>query len=327
VYRNRPVSGLARSIAAVLLCGFALLAAMGDAARAQESPEVEKLRLLSLEQVNKARAESKLPPLQIDKKSNEAARIHALDMLKRGFFDHNSPEGKTVQDRFLKAGGSRWKLVAENLATCTGCEMNAATVEDFHRGWMKSKGHRENILRKGVTQFGFSIVAQAGRPIYAVQVFNGPGLPNGLAANEQAKRLSDAEIVAKALELLNKERKQNGRPAFAESPALTKAARGLLTPKSLDDFSLAQINKFRDRLPAAERAEWQSISVMAAACGGCGGEATDIDVRGFVRQWMADPKNKAAFLNPASTHLGFALAASGEGKKVALSVLGRKHPK
>jgi uncharacterized protein YkwD len=324
VHQNFPVRiAIRRAIGAAIL----FFIAVREPALAQESAGLEKLRVLSLELVNKSRMEHKLPPLQIDKKANEAARVHAADMLKRGFFDHNSPEGKTVGDRFVKAGGSRWRLTAENIARCTGCEPDAARLEEFHRGWMNSNGHRENILRKGMTQFGFAIVAAPGRPVYAVQIFNGPGLPNGLGPNEQPKRLSDAEVVTKALELLNKERKQNGRPAFVESPALTKAARALLPQKSLENFSLAQINKIRDRLPAAERGGWQGLTTLAIACGGCGGEPTDIDVRSFVRQWLADPKNKERMLNPATTHLGFALAANGNGKKVALSVLGERQAK
>jgi uncharacterized protein YkwD len=314
-----------RAIASLMVC--ALLAATHRPALAQDNAETEKLRALALELVNKSRAEQKLPPLQLAKDANEAARAHAVDMLKRGFFDHNTPEGKTPQDRFIKAGGSRWRQSAENIAFCTGCTPDAARLEEFHRGWMNSKGHRENILRKGLTQFGFAFAAAPGRPVYAVQTFNGPGLPNGLGPNEQAKRVSDAEAAAKALELLNKERKQNGLPAFAESPVLSKAARALLPAKSLDDFSMAQLNKFKDKLPAAERADWQGLTMLAITCGGCGGEPTDIDVRYFIRQWLADPKNKERMLNPDNTHLGFALAANGNGKKVALSVLGKKQPK
>lgn len=311
--------------ASLMVC--ALLAAAHRPALAQDNAEVEKLRALALELVNKSRAAQKLPPLQIAREANEAARAHAADMLKRGFFDHNSPEGKTIQDRFVKAGGSpRW-LTTENIARCTGCAPDAARLEEFHRGWMNSKDHRANILRKGMTQFGFAIVAAPGRPVYAVQTFNGPGLPSGLGPNEQPKRLSDAEVAAKALELLNKERKQNGLPALVQSLALSKAARALLPAKSLENFSLAQLDKFRDRLPAAERADWQGLTTLAIACGGCGGEPTDIDVRSFIRQWLADPKNKERMLNPDTTHLGFALAANGNGKKVALSVLGKKQAK
>jgi len=306
----------------------ALMALAASPGRAQEGPEAEKLRALSLELVNKARAEAKLPPLTMGKEVTEAAKGHARDMLRRNFYGHVTPEGKTIQDRFLKAGGSRWHLVAENIARCvgTGCEVGVKTVEDFHRGWMNSKPHRENILRKGITQFGFSMVAEPDKPLYAVQNFSGPGLPNAGRGPEATRRLSEKEVVAKALEIFNKERKQAGKPAFVESPELTKAVRSLLPSKKLDDFNLSQTGKVLDALPTAERKTWQGLTTLAAACGGCGADPTAADVRAFVQQWLGNPANKAMVMNPASTHLGFALATSGQGKKVALAVLGRKQP-
>jgi uncharacterized protein YkwD len=315
----------------VLLCSvLAVSLRIGAAspALAQESSDADKLRVQALELVNKARAEHKLPPLQLGKEINAAAKYHAADMLRRNFYDHTSPEGKTVADRYQSAGGSRWKITAENIARCIGCDVSAKTVEDLQRGWMNSKGHRENILRQGIAQFGFSIVGEAGRPLYAVQTFTGPGVPSGLGADEQPRRLSDAEATAKALEILNKERKAAGRPAFVESPALTKAVRSLLpTPTKLDDFNLSQTGKVMEALPPAERKEWLSLATLAGACGGCGTEPTDVDVRSFVQQWLGNASNKAMVMNPASTDLAFALVASGQGKKVALAVLGRKQLK
>jgi uncharacterized protein YkwD len=91
-------------------------------------------------------------------------------MLKRGYFDHVSPEGTTGQDRL----GGDWRLVAENIAMCTGCSADAARVEEFHAGWMESAGHRANILAEGITAFGFGLAVEADT-IYAVQTFAGPG--------------------------------------------------------------------------------------------------------------------------------------------------------
>jgi uncharacterized protein YkwD len=297
------------------------------AARAQEAGEADRLRALALELVNKARAEQKLPPLQIGKEVNEAAKAHAADMLRRNFYGHVSPEGKSIQDRFQKAGGSRWLLSAENIARCTGCAVDVATLQELQRGWMNSKPHRENILRKGITHFGFGIVTQAGKPVYAVQTFSGPGVSGMAGSGQPGKKISEKESVAKALELLNKDRKAAGVPALTEATALTKAAGSMMNRKKLDDFSLAQTGSLMDALPAAERDDWASLRVLAFACGGCGGEPTDTDVRFFVKEWLGNAKNKAMLMDGAYGHLGFVLAASGQGKKVALAVIGKKHPK
>jgi uncharacterized protein YkwD len=318
---------LSRALIAVLVLAALPSGAVSAPSVVQESAEAEKLRALSLELVNKARADQKLPPLQIGREINEAAKAHAGDMLRRNFYSHISPEGKSIQDRYLQAGGSRWRITAENIARCTGCGADVATVEDLQRGWMNSKAHRENILRKGITQFGFSIVAQAGKPVYAVQTFTGPGVSGIAGAGEPGKKITEKESVAKALELLNKERKEAGKPALAEGASLTKAARSLMAKKKLDDFSLAQTGKLMDALPEAERDDWASLRIVAFACGGCGGEATDSDVRFFIKEWLGNASNKSMLLDGSYTHLGFALAASGQGKKVALAVIGKKQPK
>ena len=316
-----------RVIIAKTIAAFVLIAATAPA-RSQEPGEAEQFRALALKLVNQARAEARLPPLTIGRESIVAAKYHAADMLRRNFYAHESPEGKTVQDRYRNAGGSRWRITAENIARCEGgCTLSTKTLEELQHGWMNSKGHRENILRQGVTQFGFSMVAAPSKPLYAVQTFTGPGVPNGLQVGEQPKRLGDAELTAKALELLNKTRKAAGRPALAENPSLAKAARALLPKKGVQNFELSQLGKLSDGLPSAERQQWQSLATLAGACGGCGAEPTDIDVRAFVQQWMNDARDKDMILNAGSTNIGFALAASGEGKKIALLVLGKKQPK
>jgi uncharacterized protein YkwD len=131
------------------LAAVACLAAGGAAA--------QDLAQHALEQVNAARSAQGLVPARLDPGLSEAAGAHAEDMLARGYFDHVSPEGTTVQDRL--SGG--WRLVAENIAMCTGCTADAARVEEFHAGWMESAGHRANILAEGVTAFGFGLAVEA----------------------------------------------------------------------------------------------------------------------------------------------------------------------
>jgi uncharacterized protein YkwD len=307
-----------------LIAGAMIAALAPLAAQAQESADAEKMRALSLELVNKARAEHKLPPLKPGKEITAAAKYHAADMLRRNFYGHSSPEGKGVGDRFQKAGGGQWQMTAENIARCTNCEVNMKTVENLHSGWMNSKAHRENILRKGISEFGFSLVGAPGKPMYAVQTFAGPGF--GGVSGGPGKKVSEKEAVAKALELLNAERKKAGKPALVESAALSKAVRSMVPAKAVEGFSLSQAGKVMDALPKADRDDWASLKVLAFACGGCGTEPTDADIRFFVKQWLGNPNNKATLLDGDVTAMGFALAASGKGKKVALGVVGKKHP-
>jgi uncharacterized protein YkwD len=325
---RRARDGLGRAAAAILAITIAAPLAGAFTAHpgaAQEGPDGEAHRKRALELVNISRAENGLPPLTIGRAATDAAKAHAADMLRRNYYGHNSPEGKTVGDRFLKAGGGKWLVAAENIARCEACKppVTPETLAELQEGWMNSPGHRKNILQRGVSHFGYSILIDDKRGLYAVQVFSGPGMPSGLGPNEVAKRASDPELAAQALDILNRERKQARLPALAASPALTKAAKSLIPERRIEDFDLGESGKILDALSEDDRRDWQSVTVLAGSCGGCGGEPTGADVRAFTREWLNDARNKSLILNPAVTHLGFTLAASGQGRKVTLAVLGK----
>jgi uncharacterized protein YkwD len=156
----------------------AVLVGIVDSSSAAETSDLTELRSEALELVNEAREQHGLPALQSCPELDRAAQAHADDMLNRHYFDHVSPEGKTVFDRYVAAGGSRWRLVAENIGRCATCKgpPRVADVTRLQDGWMRSASHRENILSRGVTQFGFGMAAAADRGLYAVQSFAGPGI-------------------------------------------------------------------------------------------------------------------------------------------------------
>ncbi|MBM4319294.1 MAG: CAP domain-containing protein, partial [Deltaproteobacteria bacterium] len=79
------------------------------------------------------------PPVMYNRQLGEAARFHAQDMADKNYFDHNSADGTTFDQRiarFRYGGGA----VGENIA------MGQATAEEVVKGWMMSPGHRHNIL-------------------------------------------------------------------------------------------------------------------------------------------------------------------------------------
>jgi uncharacterized protein YkwD len=86
-----------------------------------------------------------------------AAASHTDDMIARGYFDHDTPEGGTFDERILSAGyarkGQGWSL-AENLIWATG---ELATPAALMRSWMASKGHRANILNPRYRQLGLAV--------------------------------------------------------------------------------------------------------------------------------------------------------------------------
>src|SRR5690606_8599801 len=89
---------------AVVLMGLAA----AQLSRAAETGDLQRLPPLMLDLVNAERQERGLVPFQPDGTLDAAAQAHAEDMLRRDYYDHVSPGGQTVIDRYIAAGGSRW---------------------------------------------------------------------------------------------------------------------------------------------------------------------------------------------------------------------------
>lgn len=88
--------------------------------------------------VNKERSERGLAPLVMDMNLRTVAREYATDMLQRGYFSHNNPEGFSPFDRMAIAGIT-YRSAGENLAL-------APNVDLAMQGLMNSPGHKANIL-------------------------------------------------------------------------------------------------------------------------------------------------------------------------------------
>jgi len=126
------------------------------------------LELAVLQETNAVRQRYGLEPLAWDDRAAVAARGHALDMLERNYFAHDTPEGTTVAERMWRAGVTEVK-VGENIAFYEGYtpeEAIAKVVTD----WMNSPHHRENILRPEFTHLGVGL-AIAGDRVMVVQDF------------------------------------------------------------------------------------------------------------------------------------------------------------
>jgi uncharacterized protein YkwD len=86
---------------------------------------------------------------------------HSEDMVSADYFDHVSPDGETLLDR-IKAStylphGSPF-LLGENIALGT---LQLSTPDAIVARWMKSPGHRANILNAEFRDSGIGVVARA----------------------------------------------------------------------------------------------------------------------------------------------------------------------
>jgi uncharacterized protein YkwD len=121
---------------------------------------------------NEIRQRYGIPPLRQDDRLSALARAYSEDMLRRRFFSHSNPEGLTAKDRVMPFYPRPIYRLGENI--WMGSNFSAANSEALARSivnsWMKSPGHRENILVVDFTHLGVGVAAR-GREIRATQIF------------------------------------------------------------------------------------------------------------------------------------------------------------
>ncbi|WOI56269.1 CAP domain-containing protein [Palleronia sp. LCG004] len=99
--------------------------------------------------VNAYRRQAGLSPIARSSRLDAAARRHASDMARRGFFAHHGSDGSThtLRIRAQGCGGG-----AENIAE------GPYDARSVMSAWMGSAGHRRNILLPAVTHYGLANV-------------------------------------------------------------------------------------------------------------------------------------------------------------------------
>lgn len=94
------------------------------------------------QEINNQREQSGLKPLTYDIQVSKIARLHSQDMIDNNYFDHTSPNGVTLQNRF-----SQYPCFpnGENIAEVT-LDNQDSLSEAIVGLWMNSSEHRTNIL-------------------------------------------------------------------------------------------------------------------------------------------------------------------------------------
>lgn len=119
---------------------------------------------------NKDRNEEALGILRVNPLLVAAAQAKANDMADKGYFAHNSPDGKTSWYWFGQAGYG-FSHAGENLA------VNFSDSVDVERAWMNSPTHRANILNGKFTEIGIATAVgeyQGKKTVFVVQMFGTP---------------------------------------------------------------------------------------------------------------------------------------------------------
>jgi uncharacterized protein YkwD len=104
---------------------------------------------------NNIRRNNNLKTFCVNPALQRAARVHSKDMIRRDYFSHTT-KGKYTFDRRLKrfgytARGFRYYTTGENIAYGSGTKGSPRSIM---RAWMKSRGHRHNILNGKFREIG-----------------------------------------------------------------------------------------------------------------------------------------------------------------------------
>jgi uncharacterized protein YkwD len=116
------------------------------------------------------------PPLMPDIDLTRIAQRRSCDMARgTSDFSHTDAQGNFIAGDMVRARFGPYGSVGENIMEMSGTR--AFGPEEFARvaveGWMKSPGHRANILNPRYDTSGVG-VAMAGDRAFATQVFRGP---------------------------------------------------------------------------------------------------------------------------------------------------------
>lgn len=165
---------LAKLLVFVLLACIALALPASSSAAGCANAEIMPSRE-NLAQVKKAtlcllnaeRRRHGIGSVRSDGQLAKAARRFSVHMVSDRFFDHVSPSGSTLSSRvrggtsYLRGRVRGWSL-GENLAWGAG---KRATPRRIVSAWMKSSGHRANILGARFRQIGIGVVTGAPRDV------------------------------------------------------------------------------------------------------------------------------------------------------------------
>lgn len=185
------------SVLAGIVLGIALLGGMfyaggttpfADQPAANTTDETPELNttvaaLAVTEAVNRERAERGIAPVAYDEGIAVVARNHSQDMIERGYYAHESPDGETAFDR-IEDGPSSCAAVGENIAatwwyepfeTTEGERDRHTTVEELADGlaeqWLNSRSHRENMLDPRWKRTGVGVAVTEEGEVLVTQNF------------------------------------------------------------------------------------------------------------------------------------------------------------
>lgn len=140
---------------------------------------------------NDERKRQRLQPYRPMQELKNMARMHSSNMVTRRFFSHTDRNRMGPKERF-KSRYPGWIIgLGENIGYFDG-NTEEEVARKLMKGWMRSKGHRANILHKDFRFMGVGVARLKNR-YYATQNFADPiakmteNLPENIRTGESRK--------------------------------------------------------------------------------------------------------------------------------------------
>ncbi|HXD29479.1 MAG TPA: CAP domain-containing protein [Pyrinomonadaceae bacterium] len=130
--------------------------------------EANDIERRAFESTNVARVKNGLAPLVWDAALWQVARTHSQNMVRGGYFSHETPDGVRLRDRVRAVGIAHFRVLGENIAYNQGYDDPGGFAVER---WMISAGHRANILSNEFEQSAVGSFVAPDGTVYLTQVF------------------------------------------------------------------------------------------------------------------------------------------------------------
>lgn len=237
-------------------------------------------------QTNEKRNLNNAQTLTVNPLLQKAAELKAIDMANKGYFAHNTPDGKTPW-YFLEQVDYKYKYAGENLA------VNFTESRDVTEAWMNSPGHRANIVKKEYTEIGIATSEgfyEGHKAIFVVQFFGTPTQ----AKIESPKLTSNVNqnlstVVSNVLgeEVKTTPKTQNTKPV---AKVTKKVAVNKTTPKTQNTTKVLPVEKENLEVKSLEKnPEVIAISSISK-------KIAKLDLFNFIKEFATNPNNTISSL-------------------------------
>jgi len=211
---------------------------------------------------NQARRDAGVGQLQWDQSLAAAAFYHCKWMVQEGQIAHRY-EGEPDLSQRAADSGARFGLIEENVAL-------GSSAAFIHDAWMKSPGHRANLLSPAVDNVGIAVIASRGL-LYAVADF-ARDVPS-LSAEQVETRVADlVRVSGIGIEI----DPTAARAACATDSGFPRNAAGV-EPRYIERWLSASL----DKLPQNLVDHLSSGKYRSAAIGSCPAQAREGAFTGY----------------------------------------------